>query len=381
MIGQNPPTIDPIVCSERFHFKRYPFFNRFAAASIRMLNTFRYLFILVFLHLDVSLSMAQWPFNYIPDWPRQFFSNLDLMSDESMMTSMEEPSRINFRSTFRFDDLYQEKIEPGIERTIYSWTLTHDFEYPLNVFRSKVRIGAHYQSYEKKIDYEFNTNESFHIINEAKTYSLSVAIQPWPEYLEFDIRVGKKSLDSEVYFPWKGGLGFTWKKYFQLRYDKGLDYFVWDYQIQFRQPAINLSVPEKADIDQVLFSVPVFPRLEFNALLRINSLNDQQEFDKNRTTLILVGDQYHRWLSIAFKSKPTMVWSFNYRTWQTDIDGYFYDQGQVFGKFTKRQDVQGAIAAKFKDLVEPDDFAGLCRPFLSQGSACLHILKDRKSVV
>ena len=47
----------------------------------------------------------------------------------------------------------------------------------------------------------------------------------------------------------------------------------------------------------------------------------------------------------------------------------------LVGKFTKRQDVQGAIAAKFKDLVEPDDFAGLCRPFLSQGSACLHILK------
>ena len=46
----------------------------------------------------------------------------------------------------------------------------------------------------------------------------------------------------------------------------------------------------------------------------------------------------------------------------------------LVGKFTKRQDVQGAIAAKFKDLVEPDDFAGLCRPFLSQGSVCLHIL-------
>ncbi len=313
-----------------------------------MLIALRHVLILSFLIIFFNTNLAQQQSDYVPDWPNLFFSNINLTSDESNLILTKQSPGIKFSSTFRYNDFYHGKIEPDIERKIIFWSLTHYFEYPCKIFKSDILIGAHFQSYEKKINYESNPQESFSLVTECKTYSLSILTQSRPNHVDINLNLGKKNLGSTSYFPWSVGLGFNLNNFFRIQYKKLINYFDWDYQIEFRQPAINLSVPEKMDLDQVFFSSRIFGRLEFKAILQVNALNDQHGFDKSKTTLLFRGDQYYRWLSVSFKSEPAMEWSLSYRNWQSDTDGYFYDQEQVFGKFTKRDEFSETFSLEFQ---------------------------------
>jgi hypothetical protein len=292
-------------------------------------------------------GLAQQPFENIPEWPRLFFSNLNLITDRVDRDAGEQPHHIKYASNLRIADYYRSKIEPDIERTIYSWSLNNDLEVPLKIFNSELIVGAHYLIYEKRIDYDFNADESFRLDTEGKTYSLSVNTQSRANHLDAGISLGKQNIGSTSYVPWSANVGFTLGNYFRILCSKHINYFNWTYRIQFTQPSILLSVPEKIDLNQVIFSSRFFNRLEFKAMVRVNLLNKRHNFARDKTTLLPRGNQYYRRLVLVLNTESTQNWSFAYRNWQSDTDGYFYEQKQVFGKFTKRDEFSEAFTLEF----------------------------------
>jgi hypothetical protein len=288
-----------------------------------------------------SQANSQVRFDYISDWSDIVLSNINIISrltDPQISNILEKRSQnFTFVSSLSFNDFYREK-RGSINRDLYYFNQVNTLRIPINFSGHPFMFGAQFRISQKEISYDLTREESFRMLNTSKGYLFSMETPLWKNYLQIKAGLGKKNTGSKYYHPWNVGISFKPVQSILLSYHRYQDFFQWEYDFYLEDPPIVLIATEYSYLDEYKLAFRLLPQLTFTAYMQNNYINKNRNIDNSGTTLLPIGTQYQRYISLDFNPVQNLCLEFQYYNRKNNLSGRFYDNYQTFGKLNTQKD-------------------------------------------
>jgi hypothetical protein len=296
------------------------------------------IFILGILH---SSAFSQVQFDYISDWSNIFFSNINLISEQSEFRpadkSGDASNRILFKSSLSFNDFYRER-SGEMNRGLFYINQENILCASVDAAGLSFILGVRYRLSHKEMYYDVTSNESFRLKNTSRGYMFSLQTQIWQNHVVIRSAGGRKKSGDKSHYPWNIGFYFNPTQSITLLYHHYNDYFQWKYNFTWDDSPIILVADEYSKLDQFGISYRLIPALILKAGMQNNYINKNRTISENQTTLLPMGTQYQRNISVEYFPRKNLSMIIQYFGRENSISGHFYDSFQIFGKLNEQMD-------------------------------------------